>query len=68
MTSHPGSLFVWYGKTVNGDDQQNCYENEWARIKLSEKPGKSGWGTLILAPDFTHFEAKKFFCGVLKLR
>ncbi len=37
--------------------QQAYYQDEWARIKLSDKPGKSGWRTLIPAPDFVEFIA-----------
>lgn len=41
---------------MNVDDyQQNYYKNEWARIKLSDKPGKSGWRTMVPAPDFVNF-------------
>ncbi len=41
---------------MNSDDyQQDYYEKEWARIKLSSKAGKSGWRTLVPAPDFVSF-------------
>lgn len=37
------------------DYQQTYYENEWSKIKLSDKPGKSGWRTTVPAPDFVAF-------------
>ncbi len=37
------------------EEQREYYDNEWAQIKLSDKPGKSGWRTLVPAPDFVKF-------------
>lgn len=35
--------------------QHAFFEKEWARLKLSDEPGKSGWRTLVPAPDFVGF-------------
>jgi ubiquinone/menaquinone biosynthesis C-methylase UbiE len=39
------------------EEQQKYYEDEWAKLKLSDKPGKSGWRTAVPAPDFVQFIA-----------
>lgn len=41
---------------MNGQ-QQKYYENEWENLKLSDEPGKSGWRTVVPAPDFVQFVA-----------
>jgi ubiquinone/menaquinone biosynthesis C-methylase UbiE len=41
--------------TEPSNTQQTYYENEWTNIKLSDTPSKSGWRTLVPAPDFVDF-------------
>jgi ubiquinone/menaquinone biosynthesis C-methylase UbiE len=39
----------------SNNTQQAFYENEWSNITLNDAPGKSGWRTVVPAPDFVDF-------------
>ena len=36
-------------------EQNDYYDKEWSSLKLSTKPGRSGWRTSVPAPDFLQF-------------
>jgi ubiquinone/menaquinone biosynthesis C-methylase UbiE len=37
------------------NEQQKYYQDEWSRLKLSDKLGQRGWKTAVPAPDFVMF-------------